>query len=75
MNAAVIRSKWPQLKGDIRHRWGRLTDTDLNEVQGDSEKFIGKLQERYGYGRGRAQKALDEFMDSSDFTFTSESKR
>jgi len=38
----------------------------LDEVKGDAEKFIGKLQERYGYARDRAQKEMDEFMDSSD---------
>jgi uncharacterized protein YjbJ (UPF0337 family) len=66
MNSDIIKGKWHQLKGDIRHRWGKLTDDDLDEVQGDTEKFIGKLQERYGYARDRARKELDEFMDSSD---------
>jgi uncharacterized protein YjbJ (UPF0337 family) len=66
MNADIIKGKWHQLKGDIRHRWGKLTDDDLDEVKGDAEKFIGKLQERYGYARDRAQKEMDEFMDSSD---------
>ena len=65
MNTDIIKGKWLQLKGDIRHRWGKLTDDDLNEVQGDAEKFIGKLQERYGYARDRAQKELDEFMNSA----------
>jgi uncharacterized protein YjbJ (UPF0337 family) len=68
MNAVVIKGKWHQLKGDIRHRWGKLTDGDLNEVRGDSETFIGKLQERYGYARDRARRELNEFMDSSDVT-------
>lgn len=65
MNTDIIKGKWLQLKGDIRHRWGKLTDDDVNEVQGDAEKFIGKLQERYGYARDRAQKELEEFMNSA----------
>ena len=66
MNADIIKGKWLQLKGDIRHRWGKLTDDDMDEVQGDAEKFIGRLQERYGYARERAVKELNEFMDSTD---------
>jgi uncharacterized protein YjbJ (UPF0337 family) len=66
MNAAIIKGKWNPLKGDIRHRWGRLTNDDLHDVMGDAETFIGKLQERYGYARDRARRELDEFMDSSD---------
>jgi len=65
MNTDIIKGKWLQLKGDIRQRWGKLTDDDLDEVHGDAEKFIGKLQERYGYAKDRARKELDEFMDSS----------
>ena len=73
MNTDIIKGKWLQLKGDIRHRWGKLTDDDLNEVEGDAEKFIGKLQERYGYARDRAQKEMDEFMDSADVPSSSKS--
>jgi uncharacterized protein YjbJ (UPF0337 family) len=69
MNKGLIKGKWRQLKGDIRHRWRKISDDDLNGVQGDSETFIGKLQERYGYARNRARRELDEFMDSSDITF------
>ena len=68
MNADILKGKWHQWRGDIRHRWAKLTDADLAEVQGDSEKFFGKLQERYGYARDRAQRELDEFMDSSDIS-------
>jgi len=66
MNTDIIKGKWNQLKGEMRHRWGKLSEDDLNEVKGDAEKFIGKLQERYGYARDRARKEMDEFMDSSD---------
>lgn len=66
MNTDIIKGKWLQLKGDIRQRWAKLTDDDLDEVHGDAEKFIGKLQERYGYARDRARTELDEFMNSSN---------
>jgi uncharacterized protein YjbJ (UPF0337 family) len=68
VNADVIKGKWHQLKGDIRHRWGKLSDNDLDDVHGDFDEFIGKLQERYGYARDRARRELNEFMDSSDIT-------
>ena len=66
MNTGIIKGRWHPWKSDIRHRWGKLTAADLAEVQGDSEKFIGKLQERYGCARDRARRELNEFMDSSD---------
>jgi len=68
MNKDIIKGKWLQLKGDIRKRWGKLTDDDMDEVQGDAERFIGKLQERYGYARELARNEFDEFMNTWDET-------
>ncbi len=33
---------------DIRKQWGKLTDDDVDQVQGDAEVLSGKIQERYG---------------------------
>ena len=62
MNKDILKGKWIQVKGDIRSWWGKITDDDVNQIQGDIEKFIGKLQERYGYGREQAEKELNEFL-------------
>jgi uncharacterized protein YjbJ (UPF0337 family) len=51
------------MKGDIRTRWGKLTDDDLTQIQGEAEKMIGKLQERYGYKRDQAERELNEFLN------------
>ena len=63
MNKDTLKGKWMQMKGDLRSKWGKLTDDDLAQIQGDTEKFIGKLQERYGYGREQAEKEVNEFMN------------
>ncbi|HEX7085845.1 MAG TPA: CsbD family protein [Vicinamibacterales bacterium] len=62
MNVDVLKGKWLQLKGEVRRQWGRLTDDDLDQVQGDAEKMIGKLQERYGYARDEAEREIDDFL-------------
>ena len=62
MNKDILKGKWVQMKGDIRSWWGKLTDDDVSQIQGDAEKFIGKLQERYGYGREQAERELNEFL-------------
>jgi uncharacterized protein YjbJ (UPF0337 family) len=72
VNTDRIKGKWLQLKGDIRHRWGRLAGDEMDDVRGDAEKFIWKLQERYGYSRDPGRD-LDEFVNSGDIR--SKSKR
>jgi uncharacterized protein YjbJ (UPF0337 family) len=61
MNSDQLKGKWKQLKGSVRERWGKLTDDDLNVINGQSEQLIGKIQERYGIAREAAQKQVDDW--------------
>ena len=62
MNADVLKGQWHQLKGEVKSRWGKLTDDDLDRDSGDTEKLIGRLQERYGYARDEAKREVDDFF-------------
>ena len=61
MNWDRIEGKWKQLKGSVKQQWGKLTDDDLDYINGKRESFIGKLQERYGIQRDEAQRRIDEW--------------
>ncbi|MGX5218196.1 MULTISPECIES: CsbD family protein [Pseudomonas] len=63
MNSDVIKGKWKQLNGRIKERWGNLTDDDLDVAEGHSEYLAGKLQERYGWTKEKAQQELRDFSD------------
>ena len=62
MNSDQLQGKWKQMKGLIKERWGKLTDDDVDVVNGESEQLIGRLQERYGIEKAEAQKQVDEWM-------------
>jgi uncharacterized protein YjbJ (UPF0337 family) len=51
-----------QLKGKVREQWGKLTDDDVDQIQGRAEQLIGKLQNRYGIARDEAQRQFDAWM-------------
>lgn len=59
MNQDVIEGKWKQIRGEVKKWWGQLTDDDLDTVAGNKDKLIGKLQERYGYAREKAEEELE----------------
>ena len=63
MNEDVLKGKWMQIKGEVKSQWGKLTDDDLDRVEGDTEKLVGKVQERYGYAREDAKREVDAFLD------------
>ena len=62
LNSDVLKGKWQQWKGEARTQWGKLTDDDLDQIEGNSEKLMGKLQERYGYARADAERELNAFL-------------
>ena len=62
MNEDVMKGKWHQVKGEIKSRWGKLTNDDLDRAEGDAEKLIGRVQERYGYQREVAKREVDDFI-------------
>lgn len=71
MNQDIIAGNWKQLKGKIQAKWGDLTDDDFKVAEGNAEYLSGKLQERYGYDRDRANSEVEDFQRTlrSDSTF------
>ena len=63
MNNDIVAGKWTQLKGRIREKWGELTDDDFDVAQGNAEYLSGKLQERYGWAKDRAEREIKQFTD------------
>lgn len=61
MNTDIFEGKWKQLKGQVKVRWGKLTDDDLDVAEGHSQYLAGKLQERYGLTKEKAEEEIAEF--------------
>jgi uncharacterized protein YjbJ (UPF0337 family) len=63
MQSNEMEGKWQQLKGEVRSRWGKLTDDDIERIAGSKDKLIGALQERYGYIWDEARQMVDRYLD------------
>jgi uncharacterized protein YjbJ (UPF0337 family) len=64
MNWDIIEGKWRQLKADVRVKWSKLTDDDLNLIDGKREKLVGVLQERYGHKREQVERDVDSWVET-----------
>jgi len=60
MNNDIIKGKWKQVSGTLKEKWGKLTDDDLQEINGDLEIFQGKMQDKYGMEKDEAKKEFDQ---------------
>ena len=64
MNADRLQGKWKQAKGSVKERWGKLTDDDIDVINGQRDQLIGRIQERYGIAKDEAQTQVDRWMKS-----------
>ena len=42
MNADQLKGRWMQFKGELKQQYGKFTDDDLQQIEGDYDKFVGK---------------------------------
>jgi uncharacterized protein YjbJ (UPF0337 family) len=60
MNKLELKGDWNITKGKMKQRWAKLTDDDLQYVEGQSEELLGRIQKRTGETREAVEKALKE---------------
>ncbi len=62
-----IAGSWKQLRGEVRKQWGKLTDDDLEQIRGQRDIMVGKLQERYGMAKEEANRQIDAWANRLKF--------
>lgn len=63
MNWDQIKGQWTQYKGRAKEQWGKLTDDDLERIEGNRDQFVGRIQERYGLAKEEAERQVDEWTN------------
>lgn len=62
----ILQGQWKQVRGHMKNWWGKLTDSDLERIQGNKDMLLGALQEKYGYTRAQAEQEVDRRMREYD---------
>ena len=60
MNKLETKGDWNIIKGKLKQKWAKLTDDDLQFVEGKSEELLGRIQKRTGETREAVEKAIKE---------------
>jgi uncharacterized protein YjbJ (UPF0337 family) len=61
MNWDEIEGNWTQFKGKVRSQWGKLTDDDIEVINGKRTELLGVLQKRYGHAKELAEREIDRW--------------
>ncbi len=63
MNSDTLKGQWKQFAGAAKEHWAKLTDDDWLQVEGNAQNLAGRIQERYGIARDKAEEQIQTLMD------------
>lgn len=58
MNTDIISGNWKIVKGEVQKQWGKLTNDQLDQIEGNREKLAGLIQKNYGVAVDEAEKQI-----------------
>jgi uncharacterized protein YjbJ (UPF0337 family) len=61
-----LQDKWPTLKGQVKQRWGKLTDDDVQRLSGHRAELVSLLRERYGYAKAQAEMEINNWVKEAE---------
>jgi len=71
INVQGLQGQWNQLKGDVKKRWGQLTEDDLKWSGGNIDQLVGRIQQRTGESRDAIEKYLDQLTSQGSSVVSS----
>jgi uncharacterized protein YjbJ (UPF0337 family) len=60
MDRLELKGKWNEIKGNLKQKYGNLTDEDLTYVEGKEDELYGRLQQKLGKSRDEISREFDE---------------
>src|SRR5271166_6449452 len=59
VNTQVLQGQWNQVRGQLKKKWGQLTEDDLKFTNGNIDQLVGRIQHK----TGEAREAIEGFLD------------
>ncbi len=60
INAQELQGQWNKVRGQLKEKWGQLSDDDLMMQGGNVDQLIGRIQQKTGEGREAIEKLLND---------------
>ena len=64
MNKLEIKGDWNIIKGLLKQKWAKLTDHDLDYIEGQQDELLGRIQKKTGESREAVENALKEYSSA-----------
>ena len=60
ITAQDLQGQWNRMKGQVKQKWGHLTDDDLQISNGNIDQLVGRIQQKTGDARAQIETFLSE---------------
>ncbi|MES2306322.1 MAG: CsbD family protein [Gemmatimonadota bacterium] len=64
MDSDITKGNWKILKGKVKERWGKITDDELDVLEGKRDQLVGLIQKHYGEAKDSVERQLDEWNEA-----------
>lgn len=61
MNRNNFEREWENVRSDVQIKWNKLTDEDIEMINGDYEQLIATIEQRYNCSRAQAEREIQNW--------------
>ena len=80
MDKNILKNQWSWIKEEAQDHWDDFSREEVEQINGEWNKLVRKLQEKYGYSRSEAEEEIEYFMseigededDEDDYSYSYE---
>lgn len=62
MNNDQLEGKWDAFTAKVKQQWGKLTDDEIKQAEGNTDELSARIQEKYGDSKESIAKKFNDFI-------------
>jgi uncharacterized protein YjbJ (UPF0337 family) len=70
MNKDIFEGKFKEISGELKKKWGQLTDDDIRKTKGNAEALAGIVQQKMGMEKDEAARNVSEILKGMERKFS-----
>lgn len=72
MNRDIFEGKFKEISGELKKKWGQLTDDEIRQSEGDTEVLAGLLQQKLGRSRDEAEREVSDMLSALERKYSTQ---
>jgi len=70
MNKDIFEGKFKEISGELKKKWGELTDDDIKKTKGNAQALAGILQQKLGHTKEQSEEEVSDILGTLERKFS-----